>query len=130
MTSLRSEAYGVLAALSFLNLYVQTYSLTIPINRSIYLYSDNLGLIRWLEEILNHSCYPRMHLRAEADVLLQINTEISDVIKSNFTLHVAHVKGHQDDCVSYNELSREAQLNVRADSSATNLHSKWHNIQL
>jgi hypothetical protein len=33
---------------------------------------------------------------------------------------VDHVKGHQDDKVSYDELSLPAQLNVDADALATN----------
>lgn len=120
MTSLRSEAYGVLAALAFLNLYVKSYNIAIPDKRKLHLYSDNLGLIRWLEEILAKACYSRMYLRAEADVILQIEKEINDVKNSNFELHVEHVKGHQDDVMPYNTLPREAQLNVQADSSATN----------
>lgn len=61
-TSLRSEAYGLLAGLAFLNLYTQTYDVTFPIQRHIQLFSDNLGLVCWIAELLNHSTYPRMFL--------------------------------------------------------------------
>lgn len=62
-TSLRSEAYGLLAGLvAFLNLYTQTYDVKFPVQRHIHLFSDNLGLVRWTEELLNHSTYPRMYL--------------------------------------------------------------------
>ena len=59
-----------------------------------------------------------MYLRAEADVLVQIQHELSIVISVNFCFTIDHVKGHQDDTLTYNELSRQAQLNVKADASA------------
>lgn len=120
MTSLRSEAYGFLAGITFLNMFIQTYHVTIPTNRIIHCYSDNLGLVKWIEEILTNNCYPRMTLRAEADVLLQIEHEIKSARQLNIKISIEHVKGHQDDFVTFNELSRQAQLNVRADSYATN----------
>ena len=120
LTSLRSEAYGLLAGLAFLNIYITTHKVIIPSNRPIQLYSDNLGLVMWVADLLKNVSYPRMYIRPEADVLVQIEHEIKVARRLNLQLTVEHVKGHQDDILPYNELSRPAQLNVKADSSATN----------
>lgn len=61
-----------------------------------------------------------MFVRAKANVLGQIQLELLVASQSNFKIKVDHVKGHQDEVRTYNELSREAQLNVQADASATN----------
>lgn len=61
-----------------------------------------------------------MCLRAEADVLVQIQHKLSIAISMNFCFTIDHFKGHQDDTITYNELSRQAQLNVKADASITN----------
>lgn len=119
-TSLRSEAYGLLAGITFLNLFIQTHKVNIPINRTLHCFSDNLGLVKWLEEIISNRCYPRMYLRAKADVMLQIEHELQIAKQLNLNISIEHVKGHQDDFLTFHELSRQAQLNVRADSFATN----------
>lgn len=64
--------------------------------------------------------YPRMYLHAESDVVIQIQEEILVANKSNFKIQVEHVKGHQDKKFTFNEMSQQAQLNVKADASATN----------
>ena len=50
--------------------------------------------------------------------MIQIQQELRLAQTLNFRFTVEHVKGHQDDDLSYNELSRPAQLNVRADEYA------------
>ena len=128
LTSLRSEAYGLLAGLAFLNLYAVTHNVVLPSQRPIHLYSDNLGLVLWVEDLLNNVKYPRMYLRPEADVLIQIEHEISIAKQLKFTFKIEHVKGHQDDHITFNELSRQAQLNVRADQYATNYLNHGANL--
>lgn len=46
ITSLRSEAYGFLAGIAFLNMIVLQYTVSIPTGRIIHFYSNNLGLVK------------------------------------------------------------------------------------
>lgn len=52
--------------------------------------------------------------------MVQIQHELAIASQLNFRFTIEHVKGHQDNFIPSNELSRQAQLNVKADSYATN----------
>lgn len=104
LNSFRGEAYGMLAK---------------P-NRKIHVYCDNLSLVRIMMRLRMKQINPRIFLRYEADVLLQISHEIKTLESLQFNVIIDHMKGHQDDFLPYHELSREAQLNVNADTYATN----------
>ena len=52
----------------------------------------------------------RLHKNTEAEAL----SIILQLSPSNFTIE--HVKGHQDDKITYNDLDVKAQLNIDADS--------------
>lgn len=81
---------------------------------------DNLSLVRCIQRILLGQTYPRMFLRSDSDVILQIAHEVKWLQSVKINIILEHVKGHQDDTVEYSNLSRESQLNVDADSYATN----------
>lgn len=121
MTSFRSEGYGMMAGLQFLKLFLNTYALHIPANRKIHVYCDNLGLIKVINSMLSTDFIPpRTYLKSESDIILQIIEDIRSLETLGIVLSIEHVLGHQDDNIPYQELTREAQFNVIADTYATN----------
>lgn len=56
----------------------------------------------------------------ESDVILQLRHEINMLRSNNLIIELDHVKGHQDDHIPYEALSRPEQLNGNADEYATN----------
>jgi hypothetical protein len=110
----------MLAGLAFLNLFIEHYQVVVPAGKIIHLYSDNIALVTWIQRLLQGLTYPRMCLKSEADVILQIQHEIHQCHPQLLQLNIEHVYGHQDKVTPYHALPREAQLNVDADSFATN----------
>jgi hypothetical protein len=118
--SYRSEAYGMLAGFNFLCLLMKTYNIMLPAKRKLLVFCDNLALVKCVQQIIVHQTYPRMFIRSESDVILQIQSDIIQLQSYNIDVILEHVKGHQDDHHEYHELSRESQLNISADAYATN----------
>lgn len=112
--------YGMMASFNFLLLFIQVHNIHIPAKRKIFVYCDNLSLVNCVNNIMSGNTYPRMYIRSEADVILQIAFDIQQLQDVSLDVIVAHVKGHQDDHNPYQDLPREAQLNVDADIYATN----------
>lgn len=119
-TSFRSEAYGMLAGMTFLHLFLQSHQVAVPALCTIYAYCDNLALVKVIQQIIDGVHFPRMYLKPESDIILQIRSEIIALRSLNISISLDHVKGHQDDCTSYYSLPRPAQLNIDADKYATN----------
>lgn len=90
------------------------------LKRKLHVFSDNLSLVRCIQRILADQTYPRIYIRSNLALILQISHDVKFLIESNIDIILNHVKGHQDDMIEYLDLSREAQLNVAADSYATN----------
>ena len=120
VNSYRSEAYGLLAGLNFLGLLIKTYGIELPQKRKLHVFSDNLSLVKCIQRIMADQTYPRMYICSDSDVILHISHDVKNLIESNIDIILNHVKGHQDDMIEYSDLLREAQLNVAADSYATN----------
>ena len=117
MQSFRAEGYGHLAGLSYLKRYIEYYGISVHPKCRIKVFCDNEMLLKRLIELRNlpeHQKYASHYVGADIDVLLTILQ-----LDLPFRYGSDHVKGHQDDHAMADELTREAQLNVRADQLAT-----------
>ena len=116
-SSFRSEAYGRLALLVFLNRFHEFFFGTdnrkLPI---IKCYCDNDGVIRNEDKFGFHQWSPTSSMRPDYDVLAQLQITWE---QCPFPISITHIKGHQDNSKAFHELSRTAQLNVLADAQAT-----------
>ena len=113
MNSYRSECYGILSFTTFLVLMQQF--IKAPIS-DVTLYCDNKAAVKIIAKLRNlpHPTFPNDTLRPSWDILQAIITNISQL--ENFQL--LHVKGHQDDDDSLDDLPLEALLNIQADELA------------
>lgn len=57
-------------------LFLKTYQIMIPPNRKLFMFSDNLSLVLWIKRIIADQTYPRMFIRSDSDVTLQIAHDI------------------------------------------------------
>lgn len=118
MQSFRAEGVGRLSAIVFLTRFLKFYNTKTPV---IHTYLDNIGVIQRCEEISPYSTQlpPYITKKSDADVILAIQS----VLIQNPWLRITttHVKGHQDRTTNNADLTRSAQLNVRADSLATEM---------
>jgi hypothetical protein len=128
--SFRSEGLSHLSMLVFLQAFIRFYQIQLP--NSAHLdnaalprrrpllrtATDNKGLIQRIAQALERqSCpFPSDALRAEYDVIISITNIVTSL---PFALHWEHVKGHQDDTVRTELLTRMEQLNIHADALAT-----------
>jgi hypothetical protein len=80
--------------------------------------TDNQGLLKRMAQALERISYPFPSdaFRAEYDVIVGLTTIIQSL---PFTIHWEHVKGHQDEVVPVDQLTRMEQLNILADELAT-----------
>ena len=116
MTSQRAEAYGKLAWTCFIIQYSQFMG--IEIKCSITSYCDNIGVVQQTAFDISRSA--RDSIKADYDVLWETTEKQRLLRKCAPRLHQGkHIKGHQDRTKQRHELSRPAQLNVRADEIAT-----------
>jgi hypothetical protein len=76
---------------------------------SFHFVSDNLGLIRRINQLIRYSeHFPNITLQPDCDLIREIRPSAFD-----------HVKGHHDDHHAYEDLSLEARLNVDTDYLAS-----------
>jgi len=87
-------------------------------------YCDNKGLLTSVKKGRKyHEYYPTMTKTPNREVIHEIVESLKN-IKANPTTH--HVKGHQDDDKTYDELPLPAQLNIDADALAEKYQSQYH----
>jgi hypothetical protein len=111
--SFRSEAYGVLATVRFLQLIVPAPTYRIKITH----YLDNQSVIARIESTNKHIHHaPNQRLKSEQDV---IDAIYNITHGSMFELQLKWVRGHQDDTTQFNSLPLPAQLNCEADRQAS-----------
>ena len=118
-SAFRSESYGILGTITFLKLQHDYLNINWPANKKLHLYCDNKGLIQRLNNHLHSPITPREYLLTDSDVELQILWSFDALQQTGIHIRLFHVKGHQDNTIPYDELSRPAQLNVQADKLAT-----------
>jgi len=115
MYSGRAEAFGVLAAILFLQYYLSCYPPDIP-QSDLTCYCDNLGVITNLTELQNETMVrPNDTTCDDRDIYMAI-TEASTRC-SPILIKYAHVKGHQDQ-KSDHPLTMEELHNVECDKLA------------
>ena len=113
-----------MAAFNFLSMITRVYNIAFPTTRNVYESCDNLSLDLWVQKVILRETFPRMFIRSESDVVLQIFQDLNQLHMINCHIILEHVKGHQNAFILYEALSREAQLNVVADQYATNFLRK------
>jgi hypothetical protein len=79
----------------------------------------NSTLVKTIYKYRQQKMTVKNYYASNTDVVIQIMEEIKNLESKNMMIHVRHVKGHQDDNKKFEDLSREAQLNVVADQLAT-----------
>jgi hypothetical protein len=116
-TPYRSEAYSLLAALVLIRNILAFYHIQVPTIKQVQIYSDNISLIRRVEEqdqIINKVGY---YNSPDIDVELQIRQEIQKLRYHQVEILLLYVKGHQDQDPGH-KLNIAASLNVEADHLA------------
>jgi hypothetical protein len=90
-------------------------------NHSLTPLASSKSLLDKTRTYLQHSrFYPNTSLQPDWDVVQQI---ASTIRQFPHPLHLVHVKAHQDDAATFNDLEAESQLNVRADTLAKEYNS-------
>jgi hypothetical protein len=119
LTSYRSEAFGLLGALSLYN-KLQDFTMKIQGNRqptTVTIYCDNEALV----DIVNYQSWRKFtrkfYYSSDADVIKEIVIMMRYIRSFQEIIHIKHIKGHQDR--GPNALTYPATLNVAADHAAT-----------
>lgn len=117
MSSYRAEAYGRLAAIRFLNRYMEFLNMSLPPDLDLETACDNDSLLKnesyWKQQTVPN---PFLHLKSDSDAVDSINKSYQEL--DHPTTHT-HVYGHQDDHADPSTLPWLAQLNIEADRLAT-----------
>jgi hypothetical protein len=128
-TSFRSEGLSHLSMLVFLQAFIRFYQIqppnlahlddaALPRRQPLLRAAmNNKGLIQRNAQAPERQPYlfPSDALRAEYDVIISVTNIVTSL---PFALHWEHVKGHQDDTVPTELLTRMEQLNIHADALA------------
>jgi len=109
----RTEAYGQLSVVVFLNLLSTFFDQPLP---EIKLYCDNKAVVDTVNSLLNlqRPDFPNDSLRPSWDLLQSLRT----YNQKHPTLALGHILGHHDKNVPVDQLPLPARLNVRVDALA------------
>lgn len=118
LTYFRSEAYGMLAGLAFMHIFINTYNLVFSTTRPIKFFCHNLAVVNICKALNQGDTYPSKYIKSDMDIIIQIQYELESLKSKNVRIIIDHVSGHQDDDTPYKSLPRPKQLNVDADSVA------------
>lgn len=124
LSSFRSEMYGLLAGCLLLVEITNYCKLLIQPHHRLSIFIDNRGVVdRINRHILTPVALCEM-LSPDMDIELQVLAEIQTLKNIGFDIcPIVHVRAHQDKHKQFAELSRDAQLNVRADHLAAEVVS-------
>ena len=112
----RAEAFGVLAALLFLQHYIKSYEPTQFTDSPLTCYCDNAGVINNVNDLLSIKITrPNDSTNDDRDVYLAISDAILKCCP--LTTQLCHVKGHQDRDPK-RKLTLPEQLNIDCDQQA------------
>jgi len=112
----RAEAFGLFAALLFVQHYVISYGPTQFTDAPLKCYCDNAGVITNVTDLLApHAKRPNDTTNDDRDVYLAIQETISHC--SPLQIHLFHVKGHQDKDPK-RKLTLLEMLNIECDRKA------------
>jgi len=88
-----AEAYGMYMVLSFLQCYLATFPLVLPMAYTIQVYCDNKGLVDQLNHTANQK-YPCDTIQDDYPIIAKIQHTIQMLLPIAIT--ISHIKGHQD----------------------------------
>jgi len=112
----RAEAFGLLAALLFLQYYITSYGPEHFTDSPLKCYCDNAGIITNVTDLLSHKLnQPNDTTQDDRDVYMAIKATIS--LCSPLPIQLFHVKGHQDKDPK-RKLTLPEQLNIECDRQA------------
>jgi len=113
----RSEGYGILAAITFLEHYITATKLMLPHHPTpITGYCDNNGLVQQVTN-MQTDLIPNPAQTIANDY--NLTNEIYQTIRRiPIPLTLRHIKGHQDQNSNLADLPKEAQLNVACNEQA------------
>jgi len=114
----RSEAFGLLTALLFLQHYLQQFPLTqSAMQTPLMVYCDNGGTITNASAHSKQTeLFPNRSISNDYDVYHEIGHVVGRL--TQFSIVFAHVKGHQNKTTWKKSLSLPAQLNIECDERA------------
>jgi len=111
----RAEAFGILAAITFLSYYVQCYADPHP-SATVNCFCDNAGVINNVNDLLSATITrPNDSTNDDRDVYLAISDALLHC--SPLQTQLSHVKGHQDRDPK-RKLTLPEQLNIDCDHRA------------
>lgn len=123
-SSFRSELYGLLAGCILLNEVIQYCHLIIQPHHQLQIYIDNKGVVDRVNRHQRQDVALSEMLATDIDLEIQILQEIKLLRATGLGITpILHVKAHQDNKTPFHSLSREAQLNTKADSLAAQVSS-------
>lgn len=123
-SSFRSEMYGLLAGCLLLTEITRYCKLTITETHHLSIYLDNKGVLDRINRHTRHPVALCEMLSPDIDIELQILSELRTIADLGFDIEpIKHVRAHQDNKKQFFDLSRDAQLNVRADRLAAQVTS-------
>jgi len=101
--------------LQFLLQYISRFPLVLTTAHPIALYCDNKGILQRLTP-KKYKDPPKSKIIDDYDVVAEIQRTIKALQPLTIQLH--HIKGHQDQKTSTQDLTLPAQLNIECDSRA------------
>ena len=115
--SFRAESYGLLSALLFLQAYLDYFATAIGQNTTHDFFCDSDSLLQRIQRALNRSWVNPSHCLASD---YDLESGILDILASlSISFHFIWVKSHQDDDTEVHLLPWTTQMNIHADSLAT-----------
>ncbi len=125
----RSEAFGILTALTFLNHYIQQYPHPqLQKQYTLTVYCDNGGTITQAMKYSTASeLFPNQTISDDYDVYAEIAQAVTNL--PQFSINFVHVKGHQNRTNKKQPLTLPAQLNIDCDERATSFLRKARQVR-
>jgi Reverse transcriptase (RNA-dependent DNA polymerase) len=114
-SSHRSEMYGMLAGIIVLKHLITYLSLNIPEDKKLQFFCDNRSVVRKVNDRLQQRRTVNQHRYPDADIELQLVSELQYFIFQKCNISIAHVKGHQEKRDPSQPLKTEEYLNIMAD---------------
>ena len=119
LSSTRCELMGLLACVSYLDYFCTKYPFSS--RPFVLITADNLAAVRAPRKTYKSIKYAFLN---DGDIIW---TLINTIAKVPLRIRINHIKGHQDNKKSYNQLSTLAKLNVLMDAHAKRYFSEPEN---
>lgn len=123
-SSFRSEAYGILAALTLLRCIQDRWYIKFNDGHNFLVYCDNESLIKRITKHRRHKLTVKEYYLPDIDVEMQILHALQNFQENDIQITFYHIKGHQDRNTPIDKLSFAATLNIQADHLAAKARSR------